>query len=113
MGGHGEATCLPVCRGQADGCVGDAGMWLSLSLSLLLFLCFVGADANNLGLQHPFPHLGHFGKELTPFMTMNTLPKSFNLAYLSQAIFNQDYHFHLVFNPDCNSQTEAKSSDSG
>ena len=25
VGRHGEATCLPVCRGQADGCVGDAG----------------------------------------------------------------------------------------
>ena len=75
--------------------------------------CTPVTNASDFGLQHPFPHLGHFGKELTPVMTMNTMPTSFNLAYPSQAIFNQDYHFHLFFNPDCNSQAEAKSSYSG
>ena len=75
--------------------------------------CTSGADASDLGLQHPFPHLGHFGKALTPVMTMNTKPKIFNLEYHCQFVFKPDYHSRLVFNPDCNSQTEAKSSDSG
>ena len=61
MGGHRQVPHLPVCGGQANGRVGDAGLFHQTFTFMSTPLTFAGADARNLGLQHSVSHLGHIG----------------------------------------------------